>query len=104
MSNSQVNINEKALSRAMGRAYADSDFREALDVDPTEALTSTGVLEEGQIDKVTLSPEIDEWGYRLEHGGDGTHLILGVPDISEELGDNAPEDNVYLICCCCCPC
>lgn len=103
-SNNNVEFNKKALSRAMGRAYADSAYREALVSDPSATLTATGVLEKGEVHKVTMSSDMKEWEYQLEQGEEGNHLLLGVPDMSEELGEGMPEDNVAILCCCCCPC
>ena len=99
-----VELNEKALARVMGRAYADDGYRETLTASPTEALQEAGALADGSIATATLDDELEDWDYAVHHDEDGAHLRIGLPDLEKEFGTSAPEDGVTVICCCCCPC
>ena len=96
-SQGDVQFDEKALARVMGRAYADDAYREVLTSSPSETLEQAGALASGSIATAALDAELEDWDYAV-------HLRIGLPDLEEELDTSVPEDGLTVVCCCCCPC
>lgn len=103
-SQGDVQFDEKALARVMGRAYADDAYREVLTSSPSETLEQAGALASGSIATAALDAELEDWDYAVHHDENGAHLRIGLPDLEEELDTSVPEDGLTAVCCCCCPC